>query len=129
MTMEDRPRIHPHERFSSTTQLVRIDEAAVQLRAEVHAARNGHKQIALARNGPLSILLFVFERDGLLKAHRADGEVIIQVMSGELEVTLDAGPQIVSRGELLTIAAGATHSVRANEASEMLLTICHRPAT
>lgn len=126
MSTDDRQGIAPHERLAEATRQINLAEAATQLRAEPHPARSGHRQIVLARTGPLSLLLFVFERDGLLKAHRADGEVVIQVLSGALEITLDSGAHTVPRGELLTIAPGETHAVRAIDASEMLLTVCRR---
>lgn len=129
MSTDDRLRVHPQERLAGVALHVNLAEAATRLRDELHASKNGHRQIAVARHGSLATLLFVFERDGLLKAHRADGEVTIHVLAGELEVTLDTGPVTLRGGELLALGAGQTHSVRGVEASEMLLTICHRAAS
>ncbi len=128
MSSDDRLRVHPHERVAGTAQHVDLGEAASRLRGELHASKDGHRQVAIARHGTRSILLFVFERDGVLKAHRADGEVTIHVLAGELEVTLETGPVSVRRGELLALASGETHSVRAVEGSEMLLTIARQAA-
>ncbi len=124
MSTDDRLRIHPHERLAGSVQHVDLGDAAARLRVEPHVARDGHRQVAIAKHGPLSLLLFVFEPEGLLKRHRTEGEVTIHVLAGALEVSVDAGPVLVRRGELLAIAAGASHSVRAVEASEMLLTVC-----
>lgn len=126
MTEEDRLRAHPHERLAGNAQYIDLSAAAAKLRAEPHAAKNGHRQVALARHGALAQLLFVFEPDGELKAHRTDGEVTIHVLSGELVVTLEDGPRVLHGGQLLCLAGNVTHSVRATTASEMLLTICHR---
>lgn len=128
MSTDDRLRVPPLERLAGVAQHVNLAEAATRLRAEVPASTHGHRQVAVARHGTRSILLFVFERDGLLKAHRADGEVTIHVLAGELEVTLETGPVFLRRGELLALGAGETHSVRAVEESEMLLTISKQPA-
>ena len=126
MAEEDRLRVHPHERLAGNAQHIDLAAVAAQLRAEPHAAKNGHRQVALARHGSLAHLLFVFEPDGKLKAHRTDGEVTIHALSGELVVTLEDGPRVVSGGQLLCLAGNVTHSVRATKASEMFLTICHQ---
>lgn len=126
MTADDRLRVHPHERLAGAVKHVDLAEAAARLRAEPHPAKDGHRQVVLARHGPLAILLFVFDRDGRLKEHRADGEVTIHALSGELEVTVGADPVIVRGGQFLALASGESHSVRAVQASEMLLTVCHR---
>lgn len=126
MSADDRLRVHPKERLSGGVQHVDLADAATRLRAEPHAATNGHRQVAIVRHGPFSILLFVFERGGVLKEHRTDGEVTIQVLAGELEVMVGTGAAVIGRGELLSLPPGQSHSVRAMDASEMLLTICHR---
>ncbi|MCC6244258.1 MAG: hypothetical protein IT353_15550 [Gemmatimonadaceae bacterium] len=125
MTEDDRLRVHPHERLAGNAQHIDLAAVAAQLRAEPHTAKNGHRQVALARHGALAQLLFVFELDGELKSHRTDGEVTIHALSGELVVTLEDGPRVISAGQLLCLAGSVTHSVRATKVSDMLLTICH----
>jgi quercetin dioxygenase-like cupin family protein len=126
MSADDRLRIHPKERLSGDVQHVDLSAAASRLRAEPHAATHGHRQVALVRHGPVSVLLFVFDPGGELKEHRTDGEVTIQVLTGELKVTFDEGSAVIGRGELLSLRPGQAHAVRAVEASEMLLTITQR---
>lgn len=125
MSDPERLRVHPHQRLSEVMQHVDLVDAAAQLRAELHASTHGHRQITIARQGPVVMLLFVFERDGVLKTHRTDGAVTIHVLNGELEVTVESGPVVVRNGELVALAPGQDHAVRAMEASEMLLTVCH----
>jgi quercetin dioxygenase-like cupin family protein len=129
MTTDDRLRTHPHERLSAALQHIDLIGAAAQLRAEPHLATHGHRQAAIVRHGPLSMILFAFESGGLLKEHRTDGEVVIQVLTGEIEVVVGAVATVMRRGELLAVAAAEPHSVRAIEASDMLLTVCRRAAT
>lgn len=127
MTSSDRLRPHPEDRLAPSVQVVKLAEAAAKLRAEPHGSVAGHRQIAVARHGPVTNILFVFERGGLLKEHRTDGVVTIHVLSGRLEVAFDDERHEMGAGELVHLAADVPHSVRAIEESEMLLTV-HRVA-
>ena len=128
MTSNERLRPHSHERLAEPIQRFDVAAAAAQLRAEAHASVSGHRQVALIRRGPLSVILFAFEPNGFLKEHSADGEVTIHVLGGRLEVTVGGEVMPLGRGELVALAPRQRHAVRATEASEMLLTICRIPA-
>lgn len=125
---EDRLREHPKERLAASMQMINLAEAVAALRAEPHAPVAGHRQVALVRRGPVSIILFVFEADGILKEHSTDGEVIVQVLSGRLAVTVGQEAFQLAAGELIAIAPGRPHAVHALGVSEMLLTLCQVPA-
>ena len=124
MSPDDRLREPPRERLGAAVQRIALAEAAAKLRAEPHASVGGHRQVALVKHGSLSVVLFAFERGGGLKDHRATGEVTIHVLTGRLEIPLATGPVTLGAGELLALAPGETHAVRALEPSEMLLTVC-----
>lgn len=123
MTNDDRLREPPRDRLAGASQVLDLADMAAALRAEPHAATTGHRQIAVARRGPLSVLLFVFDRDGHIPEHRTPGDVLIQVVSGELEVTLSDDVITLVSGQLLTLAPHQPHAVRALEPTDMLLTI------
>lgn len=127
MSTEDRLRTHPKERLAAPVQRIELNGALERLRAEPHAAVAGHRQVALVRRGPVSLILFDFEPGGYLKEHRTEGEVTIHVLSGRLAVTVGAEVTSVGAGELIALAPGQEHAVRALEASEMLLTVCRVP--
>ncbi len=127
MSLDDRLRTPPRERLAGLVQHVNLGEAAATLRAEPHAAVSGHRQLALVRHGPLSLILFAFDADGSLKEHRTEGEVTIHVLRGRLAVTVDDDEFTLGGGELLSLAPGQPHAVRALEASDMLLSICRDP--
>ncbi len=55
-----------------------------ELGAEPHASVSGHRQIAVVRHGPVTIIQFVFEEGGLVREHRAEGVVTIHVLNGRL---------------------------------------------
>lgn len=125
MSTDDRLRVHPHERLAGAVQHIDLVDAVARLRAEPHAATHGHRQVVLARHGARVIMLFAFEPDGELKPHQTEGEVTIHVLSGALEVMVASGMTLLGGGQMLALAAGERHSVRAVQASEMLLTVCH----
>jgi quercetin dioxygenase-like cupin family protein len=124
MDNEERLREHPKERLAGPVQRIDLREAATRLRAEPHAAVAGHRQVALVRRGPVSLILFLFEPGSVLREHRADGEVTIHVLSGVLEVTAAGEASRVEAGQVVSLAPGQAHSVLALEATEMLLTVC-----
>lgn len=126
MSPTDRLREHPHDRLAAPVQVVDLNSAASALRAEPHDAIAGHRQIALVREGPVTVILYVFESDGNLREHRADGEVTIHVLKGTLEVELSDEKHQLRGGQLLALAPGIPHSVHATVPTEMLLTVHKR---
>lgn len=126
-TSGDRLRTHPKERLAPPVQRVALAEAARQLRAEPHAGVGGHRQLTLVRRGPVSIILFIFEKGAELKEHQTEGEVTIHVLSGRLHVTAGSASHSLRSGEFISLAPGETHAVQAVEETEMLLSICRVP--
>lgn len=127
MTLDDRLRAPARERLAGLVQHVNLSETAATLRGEPHAAVSGHRQVAVVRHGPLSLILFAFDADGFIKEHRTEGEVTIQVLRGRIAITVDGDEFVLGGGELLSLAPGQPHAVRALEVSDMLLSICRDP--
>ena len=123
----ERLRPHPEDRLASPVQVVDLAAAAAELRAEPHAPVAGHRQIAVVRHGPVTIIQFVFDEGGLLKQHRADGVVTIHVLGGRLKVIVDDEAREVGRDEIMALAPGVLHSVLALAPSDMLLTVHRLP--
>ena len=128
MSPEDRLRPHPRERLAAAVGRIDLAEETARLRAEPHPGTRGHRQLALVRRGPVSLILFVFDAGGLLTEHRTEGEVTIHALAGRLAVDTGGGVLEIGPGEIVSLAPGETHSVRAVEESEMLLTVCRTPA-
>jgi len=127
MSITDRLRPHPQERFSSPAQVLDLARAAQELRSEPHPAVEGHRQIALFRRGPVTLVQFVFEPGGVLPEHSAEGVVTINVLAGRLVVVVEEEAHRLGPGQMVALAPGVSHTVRAEVASEMLLTV-HRLA-
>lgn len=127
MTTTDRLRPHPQERFGAPAQVLDLPHSAQELRSEPHPAVDGHRQIALFRRGPVTLVHFVFEPGGILPEHGAEGVVTIHALAGRLVVVADDEAHTLGPGQVLALAPGVPHTVRAEVASEMLLTV-HRMA-
>jgi len=127
MSSTDRLRPHPQERFSAPAQVLDLTRTAQELRSEPHPAVEGHRQIALFRRGPVTLVQFVFEPGGVLPEHSAEGVVTIHTLAGRLVVVADDEAHTLGPDQVLALAPGVPHTVRAETASEMLLTV-HRMA-
>jgi len=123
----ERLRQHPEDRLAAPVQVVDLAASSAELRAEKHAPVSGHRQIAVVRHGPVTIIQFVFEEGGLLQQHRADGVVTIHVLEGRLKVIVDEESREIGRDELMALAPGVMHSVLAMAPSDMLLTVHRLP--
>ena len=124
MTQPDRLRESPQQRFAPPVQLFDLTQAATRLRGEPHGPRDGHRQVALDRHGPMTLVLFTFEPGGIFKDHQVPGMATLIVVRGHVRVSSDEGDHELRPGQLLTIGPGVEHSVAAAEASELLLTVC-----
>lgn len=119
---DERLRTPPVERFAGSTHLFSLAEALVELRAESHPARDGHRQITLFHRAPVTQVLFSFDEGGCIERHSAAGLVTIHVLEGRLSVEAE-GDHDLSAGDVLVLDPEVPHDVRAREPSAMLLTV------
>jgi quercetin dioxygenase-like cupin family protein len=118
-----RQRRRPVERFAGPVHRFDLPAMAGRLRREHREASDGHRQITLFHERDLTIVLFDFQAGGLFADHEAEGDVTIQTLSGELEVTTPEAEHRLQAGTLIVLAPGVRHSVAASIASQMLLTV------
>jgi quercetin dioxygenase-like cupin family protein len=120
---EPRSRPHPTERFAAPEHRFDLREVADFLRREGSKASSGHRQVAVYKRGPTTLILFVFEEGGLLKDHSTGGIATIQCIDGALEVETENGTHEIGPRQLVVLDSHVRHSVRAKRASEMLLSV------
>lgn len=123
MTDPVRLRQHPHDRFDAPAHHLDLSAIAAELRAEPHPPVSGHRQIAIYKHAQATLVLYAFESGGELPQHHAEGVVTIHVLSGRLIVHIGGEAHALAPGQLLALAPGVDHSLRASEACEMLLTV------
>lgn len=92
-----------------------IDESLLE-----RAGRSGR---TLVKDGPLRVTLVALAPGGSLAAHSAAGPIAVQVLSGEVRLTIGADEWVMSAGEMLAIAADVEHSVASVSGGSFLLTV------
>jgi quercetin dioxygenase-like cupin family protein len=123
VTVTDRLRTPPTERFSGSKHLFSLSDALAELRAEDHPARSGHHQVTLLQRGPVTQVLFSFEPGGHLQEHSASGLVTIHALEGRVRVEAEGVDHELPAGSMLILDPDVPHDVRASERSAMLLTV------
>ena len=67
------------------------------------------------------VALIAFEEGQSLDTHLAPAEVMVTVLEGEVEFTMDGRPNTIKAGEFLLMGADVPHSVVAKADSKLLL--------
>jgi quercetin dioxygenase-like cupin family protein len=117
-TEPNRLREHPRERFAPSERIIDLDDCFRELLEEPHEPIEGHRQIAIARRNNLTLVAFHFEEGALV-----DGQVTIQVLQGRLLVRTRERTHRIDDGQLLVLAPGVRHDLRALRETRMLLTV------
>lgn len=70
-----------------------------------------------------SITLFAFDAGQGLSEHTAPFDALLQVVEGEMELTVNSVKHVVEAGSSFVIPSGAPHSVHAAHPFKMLITM------
>lgn len=77
----------------------------------------------LADGGAGSVTLFAFDVGQSLSEHSAPFDALVQVLEGEVELTIGGESVPASAGQLVVMPANVPHAVRATQRFKMLLTM------
>jgi quercetin dioxygenase-like cupin family protein len=77
----------------------------------------------LIHNDSGSITLFSFDEGQGLSEHFAPFDALLQVIDGEMVLTVDGSAHTIKTGECFIIPSGARHSVTAHKPFKMLITM------
>ncbi len=119
----DRLRAAPSERFAGPAHAFNLKAALLDLRAEAHPARDGHRQVTIFHQSPITHVLFAFDEDGVLAEHKTNGTISIHSLEGRLLVHANGERYDLKAGQILILKPNVPHDVRATEQSAMLLTV------
>lgn len=79
------------------------------------------KQLIKKPNG--NITLFAFDKDESLTEHTSPFEAVVQMIDGEMEITIGGNPYKVKAGEVIIMPPDVPHGLKALAKSKMLLTM------
>ncbi len=69
------------------------------------------------------VTLFAFDEDEGLSEHTSPFDALVQVLEGEVEITIAGKAQRVSEGELILMPANQPHALKALKRFKMILTM------
>ncbi len=78
---------------------------------------------ALVKAGGGSVTLFAFDVGQELSEHTAPFDALVEVLDGEVDLTIGGAPVPARAGETVLMPAGVPHALRARSAFKMLLTM------
>ena len=76
-----------------------------------------------AQNENISLTLFAFDSGEGLSTHAAPGDAMVQVLDGEVKLTIGNEEVIAKAGEIVVMPATIPHSVNAEKRFKMLLVV------
>jgi len=79
--------------------------------------------VALAKTPHMELIRLVLPKERPMPLHKVDGEVTLQCLEGEIEVDAHDRLTTLKPGEMLYLAGGVPHAVRAVEDAVALMTI------
>lgn len=79
-----------------------------------------------AQNESFSLTLFAFDQGEGLSTHAASGDAMVQVLDGEVLLTIGGKEVITKAGEIVVMPADIPHSVDAKKPFKMLLTVVRK---
>ena len=68
-----------------------------------------------------TVTVFAFDKDQALSEHTAPYDAVVQVLDGEVEVTISGNPNIVKTGEMIVMPANDPHALKALTPFKMML--------
>lgn len=77
----------------------------------------------LAENRAGTITLFAFDEGQGLSEHSAPYDAVVQVLEGEVELTIGGKPVRAQAGQLVIMPANIPHALKATTRFKMLLTM------
>jgi quercetin dioxygenase-like cupin family protein len=87
---------------------------------------SSEKTHALFKSVDLEVIRLVLRAGKSLPSHKVPGELTIQCIEGALDVAVEGRSQVLRAGQLLYLAGGVSHAVRALEDASALVTIALR---
>ncbi|MDB5890408.1 MAG: Cupin 2, conserved barrel [Polaromonas sp.] len=83
---------------------------------------------ALCKTDDLEVMRLVIPAQRTVPPHHVDGDLTLQCLEGEVELTTDGRTCQVAAGQMLWLAGGVEYSITARQDASLLVTIAlYRP--
>lgn len=79
------------------------------------------KQVVNSKGG--NVTLFSFDKGQGLTEHTASYDALVQVIDGEVEITIDGNLHSLKKGDSIIMPANIPHALHAVESFKMILTM------
>ncbi|MBU5673152.1 cupin domain-containing protein [Paenibacillus brevis] len=79
--------------------------------------------LTLVQHPALAMTLLSLDKGTSIRAHSSPGDALVNVLSGQTEITIGEDKFIVSAGESILMPANVPHALFATEAFQMLLVV------
>ena len=89
----------------------------------IDCAEGGVVSKELIHNDAGSVTLFSFDAGQQLSEHTAPFDALLQVVEGEMELSVEGKVNVVKAGQAFVIPNGARHSVSAAKPFKMIITM------
>ena len=103
-------------------------EKILSLADETKFAANGIVSRTLLRTATSRVVLFGFSEGQELSEHTSTRHAVIQILSGECELSLAGKPHLAKVGDLIYLPSNLPHAVKATTRFSMLLTLSPQSA-
>jgi quercetin dioxygenase-like cupin family protein len=98
----------------------------VRLGEELGYAPGSIASRSIAKTPGVSMTLLAFDAGQEFSEHTASFDAFVQVLDGEVELSIAGEPLTVTAGETVLMPGGIPHAVRARRPFKMLLTMLRR---
>lgn len=117
--------LRPEGKRILNAPLVEIDlnKFIIKLKQEVSWAEKDQNSITILKSDNYTVVLMGMKENAELKTHNANGNIIIQVLEGEINFKTDLHSSLLDKGQMIALQSNINHSVVAIIESFFLLTI------
>ncbi len=77
----------------------------------------------LRKSQNMNLTLFAFDTGQALSGHSSPMDAYVQILIGEMNITIDETTQALKAGQVILMPAGINHALEALEPTKMLLTM------
>lgn len=100
-----------------------LEEFIAQMKTEKSWIENDRNSVTIFKSETMRIVLMGLHEDAVLKAHKANGVISVQVLEGKVNFSTEKKIVAIEKGQMIALEANIVHSVIALKESFFLLTL------